>query len=73
MVTGMIKPGAGALDIFTPTILRYRQLTRKDVIIVQGGSNDVYRNNAKLALTETVNFCEQLSYVKIIILDITQI
>jgi hypothetical protein len=70
VVTGMIKPGAEALDIFTPTNSRYRHLTRKDVIIVQGGSNDIYRNNAKLALTQIVNFCEELSYVNIIILDI---
>jgi hypothetical protein len=70
VVTVMIKPGAGALDIFTSTNSRYRHLTRKDVIIVQGGSNDVYRNNANLALTQIVNFCEELIYVNIIILDI---
>jgi GTPase SAR1 family protein len=70
VVTGMITPAAGALDIFTSTNSRYRHLTRKDVMIVQGGSNDVYRNNAKLALTQIVNLCEELSYVNIIILDI---
>jgi hypothetical protein len=29
VVTGMIKPGAGALDIFTQTESMYRHLTRK--------------------------------------------
>jgi hypothetical protein len=66
VVTGMIKPGAGALDILTLTNSRYRHLTRRDVIIVQAGSNDVYRNNAKLALTQIVNFYEELSNVNII-------
>jgi hypothetical protein len=70
VVTGMIKSGAGALDILTLTNSRCRHLTRRDVIIIQGGSNDVYRNNAKLALTQILNFCEKLSYVNIIILDI---
>jgi hypothetical protein len=70
VVTGMIKPGAGALDIFTQTKSMYRHLTRKDVIIVQGGSIDVYRNNTKLALTQIMIFCEELNYVNTIILDI---
>jgi hypothetical protein len=35
VVTGMIKLGAGALDIFNPTKSVYRHLTRKDVIMVQ--------------------------------------
>jgi hypothetical protein len=69
-VTGMTKLGAGAVDIFTPTNLNYRHLTKKDVIVVQGGSNDVYRNNSKSALTQFVKFCEDLNTVNIIILDI---
>jgi hypothetical protein len=71
VVTGMTKPGAGALNILTLTNLKYRHLTRKDVIIVQGRSNDVYSNNTKLALTQIVHFCEDLSYVNIIILSLT--
>jgi hypothetical protein len=66
----MTKPGAGTVDIFAPINLNYKHLTKRDVIVVQGGSNDVYRNNSMLALTQFVKFCEDLNHVNIIILDI---
>jgi hypothetical protein len=69
-VIGMTKPGAGALDIFAPINLNYRHLTKKDVIVVQGGSNEVYRNNSKSAISQFVKFCEDLNSVNIIKLDI---
>jgi hypothetical protein len=54
VVMGMIKPGAGIEDIFASMNLNYICLTTKDVIVVQGGTNDVYRNNTRLALTQFV-------------------
>jgi hypothetical protein len=50
-VIGMTKLGAGAVDIFTPTNLNFRHLTKMALIEVQGESNDMYRNNSKSALT----------------------
>jgi hypothetical protein len=67
----MIKPGEGALDIFTPTKSMYKHLTRKDIIIVHGGSIDVYRNNTKLALIQIMSFCEELNCVNMIFLTET--
>jgi hypothetical protein len=45
-VMGMIKPGAGIEDIFATMNLNYRHLTKKDVTVIQGGANDVHRNNS---------------------------
>jgi hypothetical protein len=68
-VMGMIKPGAEIKDIFASVTLNYRRLIKNDIIVVQGGTNDVYRNT-RLALTQFVKFCEDLNNVNIIILDI---
>jgi predicted protein tyrosine phosphatase len=62
---GTIKPGAGIENILATMNLNYRHLIKKDVIVVQGGANDVYRNNA-----QTEKFCKNLSNVNIIIFDI---
>jgi hypothetical protein len=47
---GVIKPGASIIDNVPQTTVNYRHLTKKDVILIQAGSNDVYRNNSKTAL-----------------------
>jgi hypothetical protein len=65
----VIKPGASIIDIVPQTTVNYTHLTKKDVM--QAGSNDVYRNNAKTALMQIINFCEVLNNTNIILLDIT--
>jgi hypothetical protein len=69
-VMGMIKPGAGIEDISATVNLNYRYLTKKDVIVVQGGANYVYRNNSRLALAQFVKFCTYLNNVNIVVSDI---
>jgi hypothetical protein len=68
---GVIKPGASIIDIVPQNTVNYRHLTKKDVILIQAGSNDVYRNNSKTALMQIKNVCEILSSTNIILLDIT--
>jgi hypothetical protein len=64
-VYGMIKPGAGTAELVAQALAKYGSLSKEDVIVIQKGSNDVYRNNAKL-----VKFCEELTNTNIILLDI---
>jgi hypothetical protein len=45
-------------------------LTKNDVIVLQGGSNDVYCNNAKVAILQIRKFCEVANNTNIIIVDI---
>jgi hypothetical protein len=69
-VYGMVKPGAGATEIVAQALVKYGSLSKEDVIVIQAGSNDVYRNNTKLALSQIVKFCEELTNLNIILLDI---
>jgi hypothetical protein len=68
-VYGMIKPGAGTAELVAQALVKYGSLSKEDVIVIQAGSNDVFRNNAKLALSLIVKFCE-LTNTNIILLDI---
>jgi hypothetical protein len=49
---GVIKPGASIIDIVPQTTAKYRHLTKKDAVLIQAGSTDVYKNNSKPASTE---------------------
>jgi hypothetical protein len=46
--------------------VKYRHLTKKDAILIQAGSIDVYKNNSKAAIMQIQNFCETLSNTNII-------
>jgi hypothetical protein len=69
-VSGMIKPGASVTDIVAQTNMNYRSLTKNDVIVIHGGSNDVYTNNSKVALLQIVKFIQDINNTNIIVLDI---
>lgn len=69
-VSGMIKPGASVTDIVAQTNMNYRSLTKNEVIVIHGGSNDVYRNNSKVALLQIVKFIQDINNTNIIVLDI---
>jgi hypothetical protein len=66
----MIKPGAGATEIVAQVNANYRSMGKKDAIVIQVGSNDVYKNNTKIALSLIVKFCEEVTNTNKILLDI---
>jgi hypothetical protein len=39
-VYGLIKPGASVVDMITKTSMNYTYLTKEDVIVFHGGSNE---------------------------------
>jgi hypothetical protein len=57
-VCGIVKPGSKVVDLATQSNTNYTHLTKNDVIVFQGGSNDVYCNNAKVAIFQIKKFCE---------------
>jgi hypothetical protein len=67
-VSGMIKPGASVTDIVAQTNMNNRSLTKNYVIVIHGGSNDVYRNNSKVALLQIVKFIQDINNTNIIVL-----
>jgi hypothetical protein len=68
----MMKPGASVTDIVAQTNTNYWSLTTSDVIVLHGGSNDVYRNNSNVALLQIVKFIQDINNTNIIVLDIPQ-
>jgi len=46
-VQGMVKSGSGMELIKETTRAEINKLSRKDVVVVWGGSNDIARNNSK--------------------------
>jgi hypothetical protein len=44
-VSGFIKPGAGFEKFVGKTILGSSRLRNKDVLVCNGGANDVYNSN----------------------------
>jgi hypothetical protein len=55
-VTSTVKPGAPMNAITNTADEAVQSLTGEDLIIIWGGSNDISRNNSKLALNEVHNF-----------------
>jgi lysophospholipase L1-like esterase len=55
-VTSTVKPGAPMNAITNTASEAIKSLTSEDLISIWGGSNDISRNNSKLALNEVHNF-----------------
>jgi hypothetical protein len=47
---GFINPGSGMKDIKESTKMKMAQLTREDIVVLWGGSNDVARNNSVVGM-----------------------
>jgi hypothetical protein len=55
-VTGFVKPGAGAEEIVNLAMSDIVNLTKSDMVVFCGGSNDVSKNKANVALKHILNF-----------------
>jgi hypothetical protein len=47
-------------------------LSNKDVVIVWGGSNDISKNNTKVAINQLCKFVEEKENVNLVIMKATQ-
>jgi hypothetical protein len=71
-VTGVFKPGASAEKIVNTSADDLQNLHTQDVIVLNAGANDVYKNNKGVALTQITKFIQRNYGTNIIILDIPQ-
>jgi hypothetical protein len=55
-VIGLVKPGAGAEILVKYAMSDTVNLTKSDVVVFCGGSNDVSKNNSNIALKHILNF-----------------
>jgi hypothetical protein len=69
-VYGLVKLGASVVDMVAQPSSNYMLRTKNDVVVLQGGSSDVYCNNAKAALLQIMKFREVTNSTNIVVLDI---
>ena len=55
-VFGSINAGAGMKNIKDTASMKVQQITRKDVVVLWGGSNDIARNNSLVGLKNILKF-----------------
>jgi hypothetical protein len=68
----VIRPGAGAEKIVNSFAEDLQNLYSHDVVVLNAGANDVYKNNKGAALTQIIKFIQRHYGTNIIILDIPQ-
>jgi hypothetical protein len=66
-VIGVVKPEASVENIVNSTITDLKNLTKNDVIVLNGGGNVVNKNNINLALSQITKFIQDNNKTHIII------
>jgi RNase H-fold protein (predicted Holliday junction resolvase) len=67
-VTGFAKPGAIMEEIVNTVRKDVQTLSNKDVVIVWGGSNDISKNNTKVAINQLSKFVEEKKNVNLVLM-----
>jgi hypothetical protein len=71
-VSSIVKPGAHMNAITDTACDIVRSLTGDDVIIIWGGSNDISRNNSKVALNNVYEFVKRNAESNIVLINAPQ-
>jgi hypothetical protein len=71
-VTGFVKPGTGLEVITTIESEGINKLTKKDVVVIWGGSHNIAKNAAKTGLKHMVRFVKEKSNMNIVIMEAPQ-
>lgn len=69
-VTGYIKPNAGLLELLHTAKSNTSKLTKRDTIIIIGGTNDIEKNRQRKNLTSIGEFIEETQHTNIIFVDV---
>jgi hypothetical protein len=67
-VCGSINPGAGIETIKDKARMETQHLTKKDVVVLWGGSNDIARNNSLIGLKHIQEFLINNNHTNVILL-----
>ena len=67
-VFGSINAGAGMKNIKDTASMKVQQITRKDVVVLWGGSNDIARNNSLVGLKNILKFLINANHTNLILL-----
>jgi hypothetical protein len=69
-ISGYVKPSAGLSDVLKTGNSNLGRLSKRDTVIVVGGSNDLDRNVHKQNLTSLVSFLEVTQNTNVILTDV---
>ena len=67
-VTSFVKPEAGMGQIVESTSVDINNLKNGDVLVIWGGSNDIGKNNSKMALRLLCNFIKSKQTTNIVVM-----
>ena len=68
-VVGYVKPGSNLKNIKNIANKEIQELTKKDVVVLWGGTNDIARNESNKGLTHLTNFVAQRKNTNIILVN----
>jgi len=69
-IQGNVKPGANLQTTVNAPMESFGKLTKKDVIVVWGGTHDVGRNESGNGLRQIRNFAEKLKQTNFIVMSV---
>ena len=70
-VIGYVKPSAETSEIVKSATSEIKELTKSDVIIVLGGTNDIGRNNAYKGIKTLTKFVQEYHHTNVILTSAT--
>jgi hypothetical protein len=65
-----VKPGSDADNLTKSINNEVMNLSKSDIVIFWGGSNDVYKNNSDIGLNHIIKFVKACSHTNIILLNV---
>ena len=68
-VTGYVKPGAQTDQIVKSAKSDIDGLTKNDVVVVLGGTNDIGKNNSKQGIRNLVSFAKECQHTNLIVMS----
>jgi hypothetical protein len=68
-VFGFVNPGSGMEFIKETAKLKLQQLTKNDVVVLKGGSNDIARNNSIRGIMNILDFVINANHTNVIIMS----
>ena len=69
-ITGHVKPGAQTCNIVETAKSDIRRLTKKDVVVVIGGANDVFKNSASQGIRNLTKFAKESGHTNVVFLSV---
>jgi len=68
-VFGSINPGSGMKGIMDTARVKLQKLTKKDVVVLWGGSNDIAKNNSPVGIKHVVDFLTKANHTNVILMS----